>query len=187
MTKKSNICSINYLRNTNRILLTNGPMAKIFSPQEQENKPLNFALFANYPTSITDEISLQIGRYDLEFLLEKLPWTTLNASLLVLTKFLHCAQSTFNTKSGGVGALRIEYFSALQSVQVMLKAAIELYQACEMSSFQIEIRDINHSTDLPAIMASDESLSFRDANLLVNILLDLEEQLWAMSLGSVVP
>ena len=57
----------------------------------------------------------------------------------------------------------------------MLKAAIELYQACEMSSFQIEIKDINHSTDLPAVMSSDESLSFRDANLLVNILLDLEE------------
>ena len=34
---------------------------------------------------------------------------------------------------------------------------------------------------------SGASLSYRDANTLVNILLDLEEQLWAMSQGPIVP
>ena len=69
----------------------------------------------------------------------------------------------------------------------MLKSAIDLYQTCEMTGFQIEIKDINHSTDLPAVQSAEESLSFREANLLVNILLNLEEQLWAMSQGPMVP
>ena len=58
-------------------------MAKIFAPEETENRPLNFSLFSNYPTSQTDEISLQISKGDLEFLLEKLPWNTLNSLITV--------------------------------------------------------------------------------------------------------
>lgn len=156
-------------------------MAKVFAPEKTENVPLNFSLFANYPKSQTDEVILQISQGDLEFLLEKLPWNTLNS--LITVNFLEAAQSTFDSKR-----ILIQYFTALLGVQVMLKAAIELYQACEMRSFQIEIKDINHCSDLPSAPQNNEELiSFREANLLVNILLSLEEQLWAMCQGSMVP
>jgi hypothetical protein len=95
---------------------------------------------------------------------------------------LEAAQASFDSER-----ILIDYFTALLGVQVMVKSAVEMYQACEMTSFQIEIKDINYSTDLPAAQSSEESLSFYDANLLVNILLNLEEQLWSMTQGSAVP
>ena len=49
----------------------------------------NFALFSNYPTSQTDEIKLSLSRGDLELLLEKLPWNTLNS--LIAFNFLDAA------------------------------------------------------------------------------------------------
>ena len=88
----------------------------------------NFALFSNYPTSQTDEINMSISKGDLEFLLEKLPWNTLNS--LITVNFLEATQSSFDSKR-----ISIQYFTALQGIQVMLKSAIELYQACEMTGF----------------------------------------------------
>lgn len=68
----------------------------------------------------------------------------------------------------------------------MLGAAFTVYQECEMTGFQVEIKDINYSADAPSPKKNQDntkSVSFHDANLLVNILLDLEEQLWSMSQG----
>ena len=157
-------------------MLTNGAQAKIVSSEKTERTPQQLALFSNYPKSICDTVSLSIAKCDLEFLLEKLPWNTLNS--LISTNFLEAAQASFDSQR-----IQIQYFTALQGVQVMLKSAIEQYQTCEQSGYQIEIKDINHSTDLPATQSIDEALSFKEANLLVNILLDMEEQLWAMSQG----
>ena len=53
-------------------------------------------------------------------MLEKLPWNTLNS--LITANFLEAARTSFDSKR-----IAIEYFTALQGVQVMLKAAIEQY------------------------------------------------------------
>jgi hypothetical protein len=63
---------------------------------------------------------LQISKGDLELLLEKLPWNTLNS--LITANFLEAAQASFDSKR-----ISIQYFTALQGVQVMLKSAIETY------------------------------------------------------------
>jgi len=57
----------------------------------------------------------------------------------------------------------------------MLMSAVQLYKACELTGFQIEIKDINHSSDVPSSLNPDEALSYYDANLLINILLNLED------------
>jgi hypothetical protein len=71
---------------------------------------------------------LTINREDFEFLLEKLPWNTLNAGITI--KFLEAAQDSFDSQK-----ILINYFTALLGVQVMIISAVELYQACEMTSF----------------------------------------------------
>ena len=91
---------INFLRNTNKILLTSGPYAKVVSPTQDSS---NLALFANFPRSQTDQINLRISRHDMEFLLDKLPWGTLSSA--VMTAFLAAARQTYDSQS-----VSISYF-----------------------------------------------------------------------------
>ena len=100
------------------MLLTSGSQAKVFSREEAERTQANLTLFANFPKSQNDEVALRIGKCDLEFLLEKLPWDTLNQS--VMASFIKALETSYNPQ----GSIMIGYFDALQAVQVMLMEAI---------------------------------------------------------------
>ena len=123
------VYSVSYLPNTDKVLLTSGSQAKVFSREEAERTQANLTLFANFPKSQTDEVALSIGKVDLEFLLEKLPWDTSSQS--VVSSFIKTLETSYNPS----GSIMISYFDALQAVQVMLMEAIQLYQSCELAGF----------------------------------------------------
>lgn len=116
------IYQVCYLPNTNKVLLTSGNQAKVFSADETQRAIKNIGEFANFPTHQQAAVNLHIGRTDLDFVLEKLPWGTLNQK--VSMQFLEAVTKSYDTQSCSI---EIAYFSALQAVQVMLAAAIQLY------------------------------------------------------------
>ena len=103
--KDSQVC---FLANTDRLLVTSGSELKVFA-REASQPITDFQSFSNFARQPDDEIGLLVSHSDLTFVLEKVTWSNVNASIGL--KFISLASESYDGRR-----IRVPYVLALESV-----------------------------------------------------------------------
>ena len=103
-----------FLANTDRLLVTSGSELKVFA-REDSQPVTDFQSFSNFARQPDDEIGLLVSRTDLNFVLEKVTWSTVNASIGL--KFVSLAAESYDGRR-----IRMPYVLALESVHEIAQA-----------------------------------------------------------------
>ena len=108
-------------------------------------------------------------------MLEHVPWSTLETELVAINFLRDIAQFYAD------GYVYLPYIAALSGVNSLLETVRKHYIAFETFGNRVNLKDTKKETKITKNPLIKKPISFRQANKMLSIVLDLEDQLWAMT------
>ena len=88
----------------------------------EESQPFTeFSSFSNFARQPDDEISLKISHSDLDFILEKMTWSSVN--LKIGLKFITLASDSYDNRK-----IKMPYVIALETINELANVAVNQYK-----------------------------------------------------------